>query len=323
MLASLGVGAETIFNLLGWGRSLQSDTWVLALDMSDIINRCKDTGAEGLEAVRTQIRLNQRRPHRGTPGDKGPPREDTLGEPAQKDDGERTYYACEVPVAYDDDDDGDGDDDAPEFRVPGNSVTFAQAAETVRDVHTGALPERVTAIAAFALLDLLLRMKPHLRMYSQNSVDSVVCTVRTVRFGQWSGQWFGGPEVEICKGNSVENLRDVLVMMRDHFKPQCWVRIEFIHRSGEMSEANRRPLEDEQWQSFMHNFQSEFNDSVESGNRSPGVLYERRGRDVVVIRTCGPSMTQTLEILAFWWDQTTTFDLPGHLLAPNGIPYHY
>ena len=74
------------------------DTWVLALDLSDTITRCKKSGALHDAAVRTQITLT--RTHRGTPKDTRRPREDTLGEPAQEADGERTYYGHTTDILH-------------------------------------------------------------------------------------------------------------------------------------------------------------------------------------------------------------------------------
>ena len=77
---------EWIWRPVGEGRQIHhSDTWVLALDLSATINRCKKYGAKHTEAVKEQIeRVGNDQTHQ--PHNDQKEREDNLGEPAQTDD---------------------------------------------------------------------------------------------------------------------------------------------------------------------------------------------------------------------------------------------
>ena len=199
---------------------------MLILDLSATINRCKVSGAKHTAAVKEQIK------HVGTNRVKEQrEREDHLGERAQTDDlgptdnGDGTFYVYEVPDA----DGGLG--------------------------RHG----RLTALADFALLDLLLQIKQHLHVYSHNSPEAVVCRVRT------PAPSHNDTVLEICNNDPGEVLQSVIGdLWRQQLKPQGWAEIEFTHRSGESgirnldnpqyTYINNLPVNNEKWQTFIRSF---------------------------------------------------------------------
>ena len=348
-----GVGLGIHSAVEGERQIHETETWVLNLDLTDIITRCKKSGLSNPHDVMTQIRLIEVEKDPKFHARDRQSAEKSLGEATEKVDGIHTCYV----TIYSDDDDEEEDDywwssqvQWADFReVEGNLEALERARITsdgqlapVFDIFKNFKEEYIN-IAGSALTHLTTYLNQHIQTYLSSTpfqpgflgpssqghyekegieVEVVACLPGgprlrgTISRGHIPGQVPGERDI----------LHDITIFLISEFEQGNWrAKIFISHLQSDYLWGHGRPsmatlVEDATaWDHCVWGFQNQ----LHNNNRQTGFGVSYRGRKghEVVVKTItqdpqDPQDDHTLEILLFWRnDSMTGVQMrPGYLL---------